>query len=136
LAKDAGNNFLLGSNTMNNRLALNVAGFLGFSGVLLGAFGAHFLRDLLERLGTAQSWRTAVLYHLVHAVVLLVLVGWRPIPRLSYYLIVFGVIVFSGSLYALALTNLRWFGAVTPLGGLGMLLGWLSLGLWKQNKSG
>jgi uncharacterized membrane protein YgdD (TMEM256/DUF423 family) len=134
LAKDAGNSFLL--NTLNNRLALNVAGFLGFSGVLLGAFGAHLLRDLLERLGTAQSWRTAVLYHLVHAVVLLVLAGWRPIPRLSYCLILFGVIVFSGSLYALALTNLRWFGAVTPLGGLGMLLGWLSLGLSKRNKSG
>ena len=121
---------------MNDRLALNVAGFLGFSGVLFGAFGAHFLRDVLERLGTAPLWRTAVLYHLVQAVVLLVLAGWRPIPRLSYFLILSGVTLFSGSLYALALTNLRWLGAVTPLGGLGMLLGWLSMGLWKQNKSG
>jgi uncharacterized membrane protein YgdD (TMEM256/DUF423 family) len=121
---------------MNNRLAVNVAGFLGFSGVLSGAFGAHILRDLLERLGTTEFWHTAVLYHLVHAVLLLVFAGWRPIPRLSYLLILFGVIVFSGSLYALALTNLRWFGAMTPLGGLGMLFGWLSVALWKQSKSG
>jgi uncharacterized membrane protein YgdD (TMEM256/DUF423 family) len=116
---------------MTHRLAINVAGCLGFFGVLLGAFGAHVLRDLLERLGTAQFWQTGVLYHLVHAVVLLVLAGWRPIPRLSYLLILCGVIVFSGSLYALALTNFRWFGALTPLGGLGMLLGWLSMAMSK-----
>jgi uncharacterized membrane protein YgdD (TMEM256/DUF423 family) len=120
---------------MNNRLAMNIAGFFGFSGVLFGAFGAHILRDLLERLGTVQFWQTAVLYHLVHAVALLVFASWQPIPRISYFLILFGVIVFSGSLYALALTDLRWFGAVTPLGGLGMLLGWLSVGLWRQNGS-
>jgi uncharacterized membrane protein YgdD (TMEM256/DUF423 family) len=121
---------------MNNRLAMNVAGFLGFSGVLFGSFGAHLLRDLLERLGTAHFWQTAVLYHLVHAVVLLVFAGWRPIPRLSYFLILFGVIVFSGSLYAMALTNLRWLGAVTPLGGLGLLFGWVNVAFWKQSKSG
>jgi uncharacterized membrane protein YgdD (TMEM256/DUF423 family) len=112
---------------MSSRLAISVAGFLGFLGVLFGAFGAHMLQHLLERLGTAQFWQTGVLYHLVHAVVLLVLAGWRPIPRLSYLLILSGVIIFSGSLYALALTNFRWFGAVTPLGGLGMLFGWLSI---------
>jgi uncharacterized membrane protein YgdD (TMEM256/DUF423 family) len=120
---------------MNNRLAINVAAFFGFSGVLLGAFGAHVLRNLLERLGTAQFWQTGVLYHLVHAVVLLVLAGWRPMPRLSYLLILCGAIIFSGSLYALALTNFRWFGAVTPLGGLGMLFGWLSIA-WKSHRAG
>ena len=117
---------------MNNRLAINAAGFLGFSGVLLGAFGAHVLRDLLERLGTLQFWQTGVLYHLVHAVVLLILAGWRPIPRLPYFLIFCGVVMFSGSLYAFAVTNLRWFGAITPLGGFGMLFGWLSLALYKS----
>ena len=108
---------------------------MGFFGVLLGAFGAHALRNVLERLGTAQVWQTGVFYHLVHSVVLLVLAGWRPLPRLSYLLFLCGVVVFSGSLYALALTNFRWFGAITPLGGLGMLLGWLSLVFRKEGKS-
>jgi uncharacterized membrane protein YgdD (TMEM256/DUF423 family) len=123
------------SEAMNNRLAINVAGFLGFFGVLLGAFGAHALGNVLERLGTAQVWQTGVFYHLVHSVVLLVLAGWRPLPRLSYLLFLCGVIVFSASLYALALTNFRWFGAITPLGGLGMLSGWLSLAFRKEGKS-
>jgi uncharacterized membrane protein YgdD (TMEM256/DUF423 family) len=118
---------------MSNRLATKVAGFLGFSGVLFGAFGAHLLRGILERLGTAQFWQTGVFYHLTHAVVLFVLAGWRPVPRLAYLLILIGLVVFSGSLYALALTNFRWFGAITPLGGLGMLFGWLSLALRKAS---
>ena len=81
---------------------------------MFGAFGAHLLRSSLEQLGTAQIWQTAVLYHLVHAVVLLVLSGWRPVPRFAYYLILIGVAIFSGSLYAMALTNFKWFGAITP----------------------
>ena len=115
---------------MNNRLAIRIAGLFGFFGISLGAFGAHLLRDFLERLGTAQIWQTAVLYHLVQAAVLLVLAGRQPLPRVPFVLILGGTIIFSGSLYALALTNLRWFGAVTPLGGLGMLCGWLSIA-WK-----
>jgi uncharacterized membrane protein YgdD (TMEM256/DUF423 family) len=112
---------------MTDRRAQRIAAFLGFSAVLCGAFGAHILRGLLEKTGTAQIWQTGVLYHLVHAVVLLILSGWRPVPRAAYQLILGGVIVFSGSLYLLALTDLKWFGAITPLGGLGMLAGWLVL---------
>jgi uncharacterized membrane protein YgdD (TMEM256/DUF423 family) len=117
---------------MSNRLAKIVAGLMGFFGVFCGAFGAHFLRGFLEKSGTTQVWQTGVLYHLVHAVVLLVLSGWRPVPRTAYQLMLAGVIVFSGSLYALALTNIKWFGAITPLGGLGMLAGWLVLALAKE----
>jgi uncharacterized membrane protein YgdD (TMEM256/DUF423 family) len=116
---------------MSNRLAKTVAGLMGFLGVFCGAFGAHILREFLEKSGTTQIWQTGVLYHLVHAVVLLVLSGWRPVPRTAYHLMLAGVIVFSGSLYALALTNFKWFGAITPLGGLGMLAGWLLLALAK-----
>jgi uncharacterized membrane protein YgdD (TMEM256/DUF423 family) len=119
---------------MNHRVAIRVAGFLGFSAVLFGAFGAHILRTVLERDGAVELWRTAVLYHLAHAAVLVVLAGWRPLPRFAYLMILAGVLLFSGSLYLLALTNLRWFGAVTPLGGIGMLFGWLSLGFSKQDR--
>jgi len=81
-----------------------------------------------------QIWQTGVLYHLVHAVVLLVVSGWRPVPRAAYNLMLVGMIIFSGSLYALALTNLKWFGAIAPLGGLGMLAGWIVLALAKRNE--
>jgi uncharacterized membrane protein YgdD (TMEM256/DUF423 family) len=118
---------------MSNRLAKLMAGFTGFSAVFCGAFGAHLLRGFLEKSGTTQIWQTGVLYHLVHAVVLLVLSGWRPVPRVAYFLILVGVIVFSGSLYALALSNFKWFGAITPLGGLGMLAGWLTLARAKES---
>src|ERR1700688_2041267 len=75
---------------MSNRLAKLMAGFTGFSAVFCGAFGAHLLRGLLEKSGTTQIWQTGVLYHLVHAVVLLVLSGWRPVPRVAYFLILVG----------------------------------------------
>jgi uncharacterized membrane protein YgdD (TMEM256/DUF423 family) len=120
--------------TMSNRVTRIVAGFMGFSGVFCGAFGAHILRGFLEKSGTTQIWQTGVLYHLVHAVVLLVLSGWRPVPRAAYNLMLVGVIVFSGSPYTLALTNFKWFGAITPLGGLGMLAGWVVLALAKGNE--
>jgi uncharacterized membrane protein YgdD (TMEM256/DUF423 family) len=116
---------------MSNRLARRIAGFLGFSGVFCGAFGAHFLRNLLEKSGTTQVWQTGVFYHLVHAAVLLTLSGWRPVPRIAYNLFLGGVIVFSGSLYALALTDFKWFGAITPVGGLSLLAGWFVLALAK-----
>jgi uncharacterized membrane protein YgdD (TMEM256/DUF423 family) len=118
---------------MRNRPAKRVAGFLGFTGVLCGAFGAHILRAFLEKSEMTQIWQTGVLYHLVHAVVLLILSGWQPMPRAAYNLILGGVLVFSGSLYTLALTNLKWFGAITPIGGLGMLAGWLILAVAKGN---
>jgi uncharacterized membrane protein YgdD (TMEM256/DUF423 family) len=110
-------------------LARKTAAIVGFSAVALGAFGAHIFRSHLDSLGTTQVWQTGVLYHLVHGVVLLVLSGWRPIPKWSFWLLLAGVTVFSGSLYLLALTGARWFGAITPLGGFGMLAGWLVLWL-------
>jgi uncharacterized membrane protein YgdD (TMEM256/DUF423 family) len=112
---------------MNERQARMIAGTVGLAGVLFGAFGAHILRDLLAKLGTAQFWQTAVFYHLIHAVVLLVLSGWRPIPRVAFLLVFAGIIVFSGSLYLLALTYVKWIGAITPLGGFFLLFGWLVL---------
>ena len=117
---------------MNKHLT-RIAAVFGFFGILFGVFGAHLLRSSLERLGTVQIWQTAVRYHLLHAVLLLVLSGWRPIPRFAYFLILIGVAIFSGSLYAMALTNFKWFGAITPIGGVGMLCGWLALALARGN---
>ena len=119
---------------ISNRLARSLAGVLGFFGLLSGMFGAHVLQGFLESQGTAQYWRTAVLYHLAQAVALLALSCWRPVPRFAFSLILGGVTLFSGSLYALALTNLKWFGAITPLGGLGMLSGWLALALARSGE--
>ena len=119
--------------TLSKHQATRLAAFCGFTGVLLGAFGAHLLRGILEKSGTTQIWQTGVFYHLVHAVALLVLSGWNPVPRAAYTLMLMGVIIFSGSLYILALTNLRWLGAITPVGGLAILASWLVLSFRKGN---
>jgi len=110
--------------------AIRIAAALGFLAVALGAFGAHALKNLLEQHETTTIWHTAVLYHLTHAVVLLVL-ATRPGGRCSgaYWFFVSGIILFSGSLYLLSVTNLKWLGAITPLGGVCLLAGWLLLAI-------
>ena len=112
---------------MNSTLALRIAAIFGFLAVALGAFGAHGLKATLDLNGTLAIWQTAALYHLVHAVVLLVLAQRDTPPRVSVLLFAAGIVVFSGSLYLLAVTNVKWLGAITPLGGLSLLAGWLSL---------
>jgi uncharacterized membrane protein YgdD (TMEM256/DUF423 family) len=119
---------------MNVWFARKLTAALGFFGVLLGAFGAHALHARLEAAGTMAAWQTGVLYHLIHAVALLAITSRNAVSRLTFWCFFVGVVVFSGSLYLLALTNIRWFGAITPLGGLGMLLGWLSLVFSKPDK--
>lgn len=98
---------------------------LGFLAVGLGAFGAHGLKDRLsaEALGL---WETATLYALVHAAAALA-IGLHARAGLAVYsgwAMCVGIIVFSGSLYAMALGAPRWFGAITPLGGVSFLIGW------------
>jgi uncharacterized membrane protein YgdD (TMEM256/DUF423 family) len=104
------------------QLATQIAGLLGFLGVALGAFGAHQLATLLAANQTLSIWQTAVLYHLVHAVAALWAVDRNPAV---VWIWAAGVLVFSGSLYLLAVTNIRWLGAITPVGGLLFLAGWL-----------
>jgi uncharacterized membrane protein YgdD (TMEM256/DUF423 family) len=111
------------------QLATQIAGILGFLGVALGAFGAHQLATLLATNQTASIWQTAVLYHLVHAVAAL----WAASRNSTVVWIwAVGVLVFSGSLYLLAITNVRWLGAITPIGGLLFLAGWLLVALRPQ----
>jgi len=105
----------------------NAAGIAGALGVALGAFGAHGLRDAVSDPGLLDTWHTAARYHLVHALALgLVACHPRP-PRVAGGLFLAGLVLFSGSLYVLVLTEQRWLGAITPLGGLSFIAGWLVL---------
>jgi uncharacterized membrane protein YgdD (TMEM256/DUF423 family) len=109
------------------------AAFLGLTGVGLGAFGAHALKETLSARGTTDSWRTAVSYQLVHALAILA-VSTREVDRKSSvpwatvgYCWLVGTVLFSGSIYGLALGGPRLLGPVTPLGGLIMMGGWGAL---------
>jgi uncharacterized membrane protein YgdD (TMEM256/DUF423 family) len=112
---------------MTNSTALRTAALLGFLAVALGAFGAHGLREVLHRNGTAAIWEKAVLYHFIHAIMLFILGGRSPLKLFTWLCFFFGIILFSGSLYVLAFTNTKWFGAITPFGGASFLAGWLCL---------
>jgi uncharacterized membrane protein YgdD (TMEM256/DUF423 family) len=101
-----------------------IAAVLCFLAVALGAFGAHSLRTTLETRGMLDVWNKAVFYHFIHALALLALALYGTINRGVCWLLIAGILLFSGSLYLLALTNLRWLGAVTPVGGLCFLAGW------------
>ena len=110
--------------------AFRAAAFLGFIGVGLGAFGAHGLEKTFALYPKASHWwETAVFYHLIHTTVLLLVACMRPFYALAWQLFAVGIVIFSGSLYLLALTRVLWLGAVTPIGGLCFLAGWLLLGL-------
>jgi uncharacterized membrane protein YgdD (TMEM256/DUF423 family) len=101
-----------------------IAAALCFLAVALGAFGAHSLKGMLEANGTLDAWNKAVLYHLAHAIALVALALSSTMNRSACYLLLAGVLIFSGSLYVLAITNVRWLGAITPIGGLCFLAGW------------
>lgn len=110
---------------------LVLGALLGFLGVALGAFGAHGLRGRVSP-GDLEIFETGVRYHMYHALALLAVawVGTRfpgAAVTAAGWLFLAGITVFSGSLYVLVLSGARWLGAVTPLGGLALLAGWLSL---------
>lgn len=113
-------------------LWIRIAAALGFLGVALGAFGAHALKARLTP-DLLAVWQTGVLYHLIHALALLALALYARSTAASASpasitapatALVLGIALFSGSLYALALTGIRPLGAVTPFGGLSFLFAW------------
>lgn len=123
---------------MNSGRYLSISAIFGFLGVGLGAFGAHALKDILITNSTYQIWQTAVLYHLTHSAVLLILAislicqsnnlqKYHKYFRISFILLCVAIILFSGSLYILAITNIRILGVITPLGGIFFLVSWLIL---------
>ncbi len=109
---------------------IGVAAFSGGLAVMAGAFGAHGLQGRVDP-DQLSAWRTASQYHLLHSVVLLALglfalQSGRAI-QVPAILFTSGVVLFSGSIYLLVLTQLHWLGPVTPMGGLCLVAGWLSL---------
>lgn len=105
-----------------------VSAAAGFTAVAMGAFGAHAFKPRLSS-ELFAIYQTGVLYHLVHAVALwaLALYGRATSRNVGLAAGAFsvGIVVFSGSLYVLALTGTRWLGAITPLGGVAFLAGWV-----------
>jgi hypothetical protein len=123
---------------MKSRTLLLLAALFGASGVLLGAFGAHALKFILTQGGMIDVWDTAVRYQLIHAVGLIALSGiysnpeWIVSkPKLIWVVRLWsiGVVLFSTSLYLLAIGGPRWLGPITPLGGISLIAGWVQLGL-------
>ena len=115
------------------RVLLLLAGAYGFLGVALGAFGAHGLRPVFERAADAAKrvewWHTATQYHLIHALAI-ALAAWMlgrtqsTAATIAGFAFAGGVLLFSGTLYAMAVTGIRWLGAITPIGGVMLLIGW------------
>jgi uncharacterized membrane protein YgdD (TMEM256/DUF423 family) len=116
------------------------AGIAGCVGVALGAFGAHGLKSRLEP-DLLAAFETGVRYQMYHALALCAAAwGWARWPgrwfALAGWAFIAGIVIFSGSLYLLAVTGQRWLGAVTPLGGLAFIAGWAALawGSYRANR--
>lgn len=121
-----------------HRSLLLLCAALGFTGVALGAFGAHGLKSSLEGLADGAQrlawWETGARYHLWHALAVGLAAALAPhvrspLPKAAGALFAAGILLFSGSLYAMAVTGVRGLGLVTPFGGFAFLLGWTALGL-------
>ena len=114
-----------------------IGSILAALAVILGAFGAHGLKTRLSPEDLA-IFETGVRYHIIHAlsIIIIGILGYHissEILKIPVIFITIGIFLFSGSLYILVLSGARWFGAITPLGGVGFIAGWLLLAynLWK-----
>lgn len=113
---------------MQSRFLL-VAAIFGFLGVAMGAFGAHGLKASLTDY-QLDIYKTAVQYQMWHTLLLALIAILPPRKLLCWagWSLIAGMVLFSGSLYALAISGLRWLGMITPIGGLAFLLAWALLG--------
>ncbi len=115
-----------------NKSILIAGSIFGLLTVVVGAFGAHALQATLLANGRVDTFETAVLYQGIHALALLIIgilsekIGSPKIVYAGFSMVI-GVLIFSGSLYILSLTNMTFLGAITPIGGLFMILGWVLL---------
>jgi len=125
---------------MNQKNTLTTAAIMGALGVSIGAFGAHALKPMLTASGRLETFELAVRYQFYHTLALLavgILMGQIKSSKLGYaaYFFLLGIIFFSGSLYILCFTGLGILGAVTPIGGVLFILGWIFLLLGVRSKS-
>ena len=120
-----------------NQPTIKIAAVFGLTGVLAGAFGAHALGETLS-VQEMDWWKTAAFYHLVHSL-LLVGIALTLTKSSSIWMYrafsttAIGIVFFSGSLYLMALTSVRWIAVLAPIGGLGLSLGWLCLFMVSKN---
>ena len=120
---------------MKDGFWVQVGAVWGFLAVAMGAFGAHGLKDRLTELGQAANYQTAAQYQCTVPWRFWPWARWfsqagrarRPASPAGRFLI--GSLIFSGSLYLMAVTGARWLGAITPIGGVAMLVGWAALAL-------
>ena len=116
------------------RIFLAIASMFGGISVVLGAFASHALKDRLST-NSLAIWETGTKYQMYHALALMlvaILVSRFPdstLLTLAGYAFIIGTFIFSGSLYALTLTGIKWLGAITPIGGMAFIVGWLCLAL-------
>ena len=121
--------------TISPKFMLMAGSLLGFFSVALGAFGAHALKTFLVENNRLATFETAVQYQMIHGLALLLtgLLGYY-FPKISFspvaWLFMSGILIFSGSLYLLCASGLKWLGAITPIGGTCFLAAWLLL-CWK-----
>ncbi len=111
-----------------------IASLLGTLSVALGAFGAHGLRGRIEEslLANYQTGVSYMFYHMLALFVVVWAIGRWPassLPVWAGWLFIVGIVIFSGSLFVMAFTGLRWLGAITPIGGVAFIAGWLLLAL-------
>ncbi|MCE7053753.1 DUF423 domain-containing protein [Algoriphagus sp. AGSA1] len=116
---------------MKGKQLIQMAALLGAAAVGIGAFGAHGLNNLLLETGRTETFETAVRYHFYHTLAIFligILAGvkpeWKQLSTAAS-LMVFGIVIFCGSLYILSLTGITWLGAITPIGGLAFIAGWI-----------
>jgi len=124
---------------LHGRIFISWGSLLAFLAVAAGAFGAHGLKDHLSE-DLLKIYQTGVFYHMIHALGMIAIgfvLQFRPharaIRRAGWFMLA-GITIFSGSLYLLSLTDIRWLGAITPIGGICLLVAWalLGIGTWKR----
>jgi uncharacterized membrane protein YgdD (TMEM256/DUF423 family) len=121
------------------KLFVTLGSMNAFLAVALGAFGAHALKVKLTELGTLSTFQTGVQYHMFHAIALIFIalisdkLGQSGLVTASGWLLTIGIVLFSGSLYVLSISGIKVLGAITPLGGLCFLAGWVMIVIaaWK-----
>ncbi|HHP7242391.1 MAG TPA: DUF423 domain-containing protein [Cyclobacteriaceae bacterium] len=117
---------------MTHKIIFLTGCVFSFLSIVIGAFGAHALEDILIERGLKETYQTGVFYHVFHAIAILVLgILQKSSPHrlisLVAYLMILGILLFSGSLYVLSITGIKQLGIITPFGGLVLMISWCVL---------